>query len=99
MKKIPARRMTVEEILAAARSVRAQVKRELTDEEIDYDKRQGRAGEELLKRPGTSDRLYSSKRQTRRLTKQSDKDAHDRAVAPQAQARASVPAAIAAQRG
>ena len=43
--------MTVEEILSATRAVRALVKRELTDQEIDHDKRKGRAGvEELLKK-------------------------------------------------
>jgi plasmid stability protein len=36
------RKMSVDEILAAARSVRAQVKRELSDQEINRAKRQGR---------------------------------------------------------
>jgi Arc-like DNA binding domain. len=36
------RRMTVDEILAAAQAARGQVKRELTDQEINRFKRQGR---------------------------------------------------------
>jgi hypothetical protein len=39
--KKPARRMSASEIIAAARAVRAQVKRELTDAEIDVLKRHG----------------------------------------------------------
>ena len=43
VKELPARKVNVEEILAAARVVRAQMKRELTDEEVDLLKRQGRS--------------------------------------------------------
>jgi hypothetical protein len=38
----PMQKKKVEEVLAVARSVRAQVKRELTEKEIDQAKRHGR---------------------------------------------------------
>jgi hypothetical protein len=42
-KDLPTQRMSVDQILAAARAVRAEVKRELTEKEINQAKRQGRA--------------------------------------------------------